>query len=295
MAVDLVAARSFMTAHARLLDRHRFNLLIGEGSADAALHALGGYRNSDGGYGWGLEPDLRSPESQPSSALHAFEAFADVAPRTSPDAAALCDWLQSVTLPDGGLPFALPLTDRTGSAPHWANAEPYPSSLQITAIVAAKAHLVAEHDPAVAAHPWLSGATAYCLRAVSDWEGPMHAIELAFAVQMLDAVHDRHEEVGALLDKLGRHIPETGVVPVAGGSEGESMRPLDFAPMPDRQARRLFTAAAVDADLQRLAEGQQPDGGWVVDFGAYSPAASLDWRGYATVSAVATLRANGFT
>jgi hypothetical protein len=294
MAVDLVAARSFMTAHARLLDRHRFDLLVGEGSVDAALHALGGYRNSDGGYGWGLEPDLRSPESQPSSALHAFEAFANVAPRTSLDAVALCDWLQSVTLPDGGLPFALPLTDRTGSAPHWANAEPSPSSLQITAVVAARAHLVAQHDSAVAAHPWLSGATAYCLQAVSDWDGPMHAIELAFTVQMLDAVHDRHEEVDDLLDKLGQHIPETGVVPVAGGSEGESMRPLDFAPMPDRPARRLFTAAAVDADLQRLAEGQQPDGGWVVDFGAYSPAASLDWRGYATVSAVATLSANGF-
>jgi hypothetical protein len=293
MAVDLTAARGFMTSHARLLDRHRFDLLLGGGSVDAALQALGGYRNFDGGYGWGLEPDLRSPESQPSSALHAFEVFADVAPRTSPDAVALCDWLQSVTLDDGGLPFALPLTDPTGSAPHWADAEPYPSSLQITAIVAAKAHQVADHDPAVATHPWLAGATAYCLRAVTDWEGPIDAIELAFAVQLLDAVHDQQAEAGVLLDKLGRHIPETGIVPVTGGSEGESMRPLDFAPLPDRPTRRLLTAAAVDADLRRLSDGQQPDGGWQVDFAAYSPAASLDWRGYATVSAVSTLRANG--
>lgn len=293
MAVDITAARGFMTTHARLLDRHRFDLLLGEGSADAALHALGGYRNSDGGYGWGLEPDLRSPESQTSSALHAFEVFADIAPRTSPDAVALCDWLQSVTLDDGGLPFALPLTDVTGSAPHWADAEPEPSSLQITAIVAAKAHQVAAHDRAVAQHPWLAGATAYCLQAVTDWEGAIHAIELAFAVELLDAVHDQRAEAGALLDKLGRHIPETGVVPVTSGSEGESMRPLDFAPLPDRPARRLVTAAAVDADLTRLTDGQQPDGGWLVDFSAYSPAASLDWRGYATVSAVATLRANG--
>jgi hypothetical protein len=293
MAVDITAARGFMTTHTRLLDRHRFDLLLGEGSADAALHALGGYRNADGGYGWGLEPDLRSPESQTSSALHAFEVFADVAPRTSPDAVALCAWLLSVTLADGGLPFALPVTDATGSAPHWANAEPTPSSLQMTAIVAAKAHQVAGHDPAVAEHPWLSRATAYCLQTITDWEGSIHAIELAFAIHLLDAVHDQHAEVGALLDKLGRHIPENGVVPVAGGSEGESMRPLDFAPLPGRPARRILTAAAVDADLQRLAAGQQPDGGWLVDFGAYSPAASLEWRGYATVSAVSTLRANG--
>ena len=31
-----------------------------------ALDTLEGYRNDDGGYGWGLEPDLRAPESQPA-------------------------------------------------------------------------------------------------------------------------------------------------------------------------------------------------------------------------------------
>jgi hypothetical protein len=39
--------------------------------------------------------------------------------------------------------------------------------------------------------------------------------------------------------------------------------------------------------------GQQDDGGWVVDFTACSPAAALDWRGYATVGALTVLRANG--
>lgn len=293
MAVDIAAARGFLTSHARLLDRHRFELCLGQGSTEAARHALGAYRNPDGGYGWGLEPDLRSPESQPAAALHAFEVFAEIAPDTTPDAVALCDWLQSVTLADGGLPFAFPLTDHTGSAPHWTGADPRSSSLQITAVVAAKAHQVADHDPAVAAHPWLAGATAYCLQAVADWEGSIDAIELAFAIQLLDAVHDERPDVGSLLDKLGRHLPTSGVVPVAGGSEGESMRPLDFAPWPKRPARELFTAAAMRADLQRIADGQDEDGGWHVDFAGYSPAADLEWRGYMTVWAVSTLRANG--
>ncbi|GGA69258.1 hypothetical protein GCM10011490_19830 [Pseudoclavibacter endophyticus] len=52
-------------------------------------------------------------------------------------------------------------------------------------------------------------------------------------------------------------------------------------------------AVAVTADLNRLEDGQQADGGWHVDFTSSSPAASLEWRGYATVSALATLRANG--
>jgi hypothetical protein len=106
-----------MATHARVLDRRRFRLLMGEADPSTALAALDAYRNPDGGYGWGLEPDLRSPESQPGAALHAFEVFEDIAPATAPQAVALCDWLMSVSLPDGGLPFALPVTNAPAAHP----------------------------------------------------------------------------------------------------------------------------------------------------------------------------------
>ena len=60
MTIDLTAATGFMATHARVLDRRRFELLLGTGDPDAVLAAADGYRNPDGGYGWGLEPDLRS-------------------------------------------------------------------------------------------------------------------------------------------------------------------------------------------------------------------------------------------
>ncbi len=115
MTIDISAARDFMATHARVLDRRRFELLDGGGDPAGALAALDGYGNPDGGYGWGLEGDLRSPESQPAAALHAFEVFADIAPATTPRAVALCDWLNAVTLPDGGLPMALPMGVTAGS------------------------------------------------------------------------------------------------------------------------------------------------------------------------------------
>jgi hypothetical protein len=111
MTIDLTAAADFMAGHARHLDRRRFELVTGHADNLAgALAALGAYRNSDGGYGWGLEPDLRSPESQPGASHHALEVFEEIAPTTAPQAAALCDCLDSVTLHDGGLPMALPLS-----------------------------------------------------------------------------------------------------------------------------------------------------------------------------------------
>jgi hypothetical protein len=297
MSIDLDAATRFMATHARMVDRRRFDLLLGgaEANRPAALAAVDAYRNPDGGYGHGLEPDLRAPESQPGGALHAFEVFRDVAPVTSPRAAQLCDWLAAASLPDGGLPFALPIADPAGCAPFWAGADPEASSLQITAVVTATAHDVARHDPAVAAHPWLAQATDYCLGAsavLAEATAP-HALELTFACWLLDAVHATRPEAADLVERLGRHVPADGLLHVAGGLEDEHMRPLDLAPGPGTPVRALFDGAIVDAELERLAAQQQADGGWPCDFQNYSPAAVLEWRGHLTVKALQTLRRNG--
>ncbi|MEV0595644.1 hypothetical protein [Nonomuraea cavernae] len=293
MELDLDAAADFMATHARILDRHRFHLLRGGADPTPALAAVDAYRNSDGGYGWGLEPDLRSPESQPGAALHAFEVFEDIAPATAPQAAALCDWLESVSLPDGGLPFALPVTSSAGNAPWWADSDPSASSLQMTACVTAVALRVAAHDPAVAAHPWLERATRYCLGAIEAIGETPHAMVLAFAMRFLDAVHATRPETAALAGRLGRFIPADGMMPVAGGTADEKMRPLDFSVFPDGPVRAVFAPDVIDAELDRLAGMQQNDGGWVVDYAKISPAGALDWRGHATVHAITVLRLNG--
>jgi hypothetical protein len=291
---QLIAARRFMAGHARLLDRRRFELLFEGADPEPVLAALRAYRNPDGGYGHGLEPDLRAPESQPAAALHAFEVFAEVAPVTAPEAAELCDWLDAVALPDGGLPFALPITDSSGSAPFWAHADPQAFSLQITAIVAANANRVAAHDPAVAAHPWLARATSCCLAAIDALEGAPEAYVLAFALRLLDAVHGRDAAAPALLARLAEYVPDDGRLRVVGGLPDETLWPLDLAPEPGRPARTIVDEATVAADLGRIAREQREDGGWSVDFQSYSPAAALEWRGYATVRALSVLRDNAF-
>ncbi|MEV0384221.1 hypothetical protein [Nonomuraea sp. NPDC050643] len=293
MNVNLSVIPGFLAGHARVLDRRRHDLLMGEGDAAGVLAALDAYRNADGGYGWGLEADLRSPESQPGAALHAFEVFEEVAPVTAPQAAALCDWLDSVTLPDGGLPFSLPLTVSEATAPWWSGGDATSSSLQITAISAAVAHRVAVHDPAVAAHPWLAKATRYCLDTIAGLEEAPHAYVLLFAVRFLDSVYDTQPRAADLLKRLGGHIPADGRVRVEGGTENEALRPLDFAPDPGRPVRDLFEPDVIAADLVRLAGEQRDDGGWTVDYARISPAGALEWRGAITVASLRILRANG--
>jgi len=302
MSYSVGRARSFLAAHGRQLERRRFELLTGGGPGEPVLAALDGYRNADGGYGWGLEPDLRDASSQPAGALHALEVLAELAGAggqllgtgVAERAGGLFDWLAGASLPDGGLPFALPVGDTTGVAPFWAQADGGSSSLQITAAVAGQAHRLAALLPAAAGHPWLTAATGYCLAAVERLPDRPPAYELNFALRLLDAVADKLPAAAELLSRLGqRLVPADGVLPVAGGTPGEALRPLDIAPWPDRPIRQLLQPAVVETELARLAGEQQPDGGWQVDYESYSPAARLDWRGYATVRAVAILRANG--
>ena len=236
------------------------------GDPAPVLAALDGYRNPDGGYSWGLEPDLRAGESQPGGAYHAFEVFAEIGPGTTPRAVELCDWLASVALPDGGLPFALPVSDPAGCAPFWAQADPTVSSLQISAFVTGTAQRVAAHDPAVAAHPWLAGrpTTAWppstrstTRRSQSSWPPPSSSSTPCTASAPKPP---RCSSAWA-----GTSRP-TGRSASRAEREDEMMRALDFAPAPDRPVRELFSQEVVAAELQRLADEQQDDGGWPVDF-----------------------------
>jgi hypothetical protein len=291
--IDPTAARAFVDTHARLLDRRRLARVLRDGDADGVLAALDGYRNADGGFGWGLEPDLRAPTSQPAGALHALEVLAEIGPNRSPIAGPLCDWLHGATLADGGLPFAAAGAAGPGTAPWWAGADPAASSLHITTAVCAAAHRVAAHDPVVADHAWLARATAFCRAGVAGLDAGAAAYELKYALQFLDALTDVEPAARDELARLAALVPPSGELPVAGGVEGEALRALDVSPRPGRPLRDHIAAAAIERDLDRVVAGQRDDGGWTVDHATQSPASALEWRGDATVRALTLLRAHG--
>ena len=69
--------------------------------------ALAAYQNEDGGFGSALEPDCRDPGSQPVAVQVALEMLDQMGAFHRHMALRACDWLQSVSRPEGGLPFAL--------------------------------------------------------------------------------------------------------------------------------------------------------------------------------------------
>lgn len=66
-------ARQFLKEHARSLEKARFEHDFEQGSAAAILSALAAFQNADGGFGHGLEPDVRSPHSSVICTSIAFQ------------------------------------------------------------------------------------------------------------------------------------------------------------------------------------------------------------------------------
>ncbi len=282
MPIDAEAAEEFVLANARLLDRHRLAVLRHGAPVSAVLDALRAYRNPDGGFGQALEPDVRAPESEPASTLHALEVLLSVGALGDLMIADAAGWIGSIADPDGGLPFVMPTAAAHPHAP-WM----VPSR--------GGSHLTF----AIAAALWQSGSTAPWLQVGTDWcwarlEGPdrLNGYWVKFALDFLDSVPDS-PRVREAIDGLGSQLDDDGSLPVPGGTEHERLTPLTLSERPDGRSRALFTQAQIDADLDLLERGQEDDGGWTFDWLAWSAGQSVEWRGAVTLRALIKLAEHG--
>jgi hypothetical protein len=272
-------ARSYVWDTARVLEQRRFEFLFGAGEAAPMLAALEPYRTADGGYGYALEPDGRGPTSQPPhiwTALEVLEEAGAVDP-------AICDHIETLAAPDGGMPTATKSLEPYSRAPWWPIGEQ--GGLLATALVYAP---LAGFD-----HPWLARAEAFCWAAIEAIDRT-HPYEVEAAITFLDVVGDRERarREAARLEGLVRDQDLVGTQP-EGYSPGEIHHATDFAKRPDSLARNWFSDDEVEAGLDELTARQRDDGGWDITWAVWTPAIAIEWSGLMTIGALKTLRAYG--
>ncbi len=78
-------AKQFMMNEARPLERALFAFHFEDGSEDAVATALEEFRNMDGGFGHGLEPDSQTPSSSALATAYALRTLAEVEPNAEVD------------------------------------------------------------------------------------------------------------------------------------------------------------------------------------------------------------------
>lgn len=282
--IDLDSARTFVHSHARLIERRRFQHVFDGAPVELVLAALRAYRNPDGGFG-ALEPDLRTPDSQPIPVRYAMDILATVPPDEERQSLALgsLDWLSTVTNDDGGVPFVLPSATEQPAAV-WMQPAPESSLLATAQLAAGALRLGLDH-------PWLTGAVGYCWERL-DSVSTDDAYVFKYVVDLLDATPER-DRADTEIERLAGLVPADGRIPVAGGAAGEELDPLVIAPWPDHAGARVLGSAALGPALDALEAGQGADGGWDFTWAKWNPAAAWEWRGVVTLEALLTLQAYG--
>jgi hypothetical protein len=284
--MNVSKAHEFLWTHARLLERRIFEHRFLGGSAEAVERAVDAYRNADGGFGEVLEPDCRTPHSQPEATRWAL-AVLDAAERLNEARARGCaDWLASVSTPDGGVPFCLKSVDGYPKAPWWT-AVPEADLNPTGSLVG----LLRLHVPD---HPWVRRAAAWCwkhaLGGVPESQYQAHPLA-DFLITEPDQAQAR-----PVLNALGEALAAGRIVPLdptARSSKPDIHTPLQFAPYPEHPLRRFFSDTTIEGFLDRLIADQQEDGGWPIDWPAPGSTAANEWRSIRTLEALRTLSAYG--
>ncbi len=282
---DFGAAAQFLAGTGRVLDRRRFGRLFGTDGPQPVRDAVAAYRNPDGGFGHALEPDGRCPGSQPLAIALALATLDEAGAWDDELVQGTLGWLALHAPAAGGVVEADPSIVGWPQAPWWAAMDRQLPSVITTGLIAGTLH--ARH----VRHPWLDRATELEWAMISELT-TASPYQMRGVMHFLDRVPDRDRAVKAF-GQCGPLIVNQGLVTLDPDAPGEIHTPLDFAPLPGSLARGLFRAEVIEAQLDHLAAAQQPDGGWMFNWPAWSPAATADWRGSITVDALRLLRGNG--
>ncbi|MFD3913293.1 hypothetical protein [Streptomyces sp. NPDC058603] len=303
-------AEHFVWLTARVLEQRRFAYHFLDGGtgrgdgAEAVETALTAYREEDGGYGHGLEPDLRGPVSQPLHTAHALRVLDSIGRCEGPRIERICRYLTAVSTAEGALPAVHPSLRGYPYAPFLPVVDDPPGELLATGPVVGLLHRNEVW------HAWLFRATDFCWAAVEGLEDA-HPYEIEAAVAFLDGAPDR-PRAEAAADRLGRLVRARGLAvldparraeyPVPPGyARGEHPPPHrlprrfphDYARVPGSLARAWFTDEEMERSLDHLAGLQREDGGWPAGRRAWAPGPALESRPIVTIEALRTLRAHG--
>jgi hypothetical protein len=282
------AGERFLLAEARLLERRLFATCFRDAPAAGVIDVLRGFQNDDGGFGHGLEPDKRCPDSLPIDVEIAFQACATAGAADQEMLGRACDYLArtAATVDAGGaVPLAFPVIESYPRAAHWTEWTYEPGLNPTAGLVGLLYRLGFEH-------PWRSEATRFCWQSLESGALPDEVHALAEVLVFLEHIPERaraEEHAAVVLE----HMTAMTMFHLDPEAPGYGLSPLQIAPTADSRWRTLFTDAQIDAHLDQLVQAQQPDGGWPITWDPPGAAARLEWRGIVTLQALRTLTSHG--
>ncbi len=282
------AGRAFLNREGRLLERRLAARCFDGAPGRGVVDALRGYRNPDGGFGHGLEPDTICPASLPIAVEVALQVMVVAGAADRSRVLGACDFLGRLAdqaRAGGAVPLALPVIEAFPRAPHMTDWTYEPALNPTAGLVGLLVHLGASHDFVVQGAAW-------CWGAIETGALPADAHRLAEVLVFLAHAPDRNR-ADHQARRVIAQLPSASLYRSDPDDPAYGRSPLHIAPSPDHRWRPLIPGAAIAGHLDRLQRDQQDDGGWPITWDPPGQASRLAWRGMETLRALRTRAAYG--
>jgi hypothetical protein len=276
-------AKTFIFTQARLLERLLFAVQFENAEPRKVGLLVSACQNADGGLGHALEPDLRSPCSQPLFIEIGLRAMHDAGCKDKALAFSFCSFLEKVSDQRGLVPPILANALESPHASHWGG--PQPPSINPTAAICG---LLIDQG---VEHPWLARATETCCDILLN-QPQDEAHGLVCAAVLADHLPDKQTAIRIEM-MLGSKLEAARFFISAAPVREYGLTPLHFASSPESRWNNLFTKTQIREHLEDLQRRQMEDGGWPISWGPPGPASVCEWRGRWTLDAIKTLVAYG--
>lgn len=249
--ISLENARCFVHAHGNLWERALWDYLFQGGAAERVQRILSGYKNSDGGFGHGLEHDIKAPMSNPLMLEFLLVVMRDtgLTPGTLLDGTP--QWLETIQNPDGSLQNP-PGISEYPRAQWWDVGQDTPDSITGNLI---KFKIC---PPAVRSRTrdWVQKNLTLDHIQSNTW------LFMAYHAYDYFMNEDEFPEVENFRTATMENIYQTALAHEQRGEMNKLFPFFQFADGPDSVVSRNAPPGLVDRILDYLASAQREDGGW---------------------------------
>jgi hypothetical protein len=285
---DFLKARDFILTNARMIERRLYQFHFENDSPEGVFHAVYAYRNADGGFGHGMEPDTASPESQPLFSIMALETLDEIGYLT--EEIILNDFMpyfESITTEKGGIPWMFRPKSTYPCEEHFKTVKEW-------AALSTTAPLLGILEKYKIDIPWMKKAEqfvwseferikekhVFCYLCVPRW------------LTFLKYTKNR-DEAQKTMENLKNWILTEGVIcqdkTDAGWGLYGKPHSLNYAPSAESMLYPLFDKETIESDLKELINRQKEDGRWDTWYGI-SDGTKLEWAGIQTLWTLKTLK-----
>lgn len=279
--IDFLKAKDFIITNARMIERRLFEFYFANGDNQSVYHAVYAYRNADGGFGHGMEPDTASPESQPLFGIMALELLDEVGYLTKE--IILNDffpYFESITTEKGGIPWMFKPTSEYPCEAHFKNVKAW-GALSTTA------PLLGFLEKYKIDIPWMEKAEQFV------WDEFERVIErhafcyLCVPRWLTFLTHTRHKaRARQKINAIKEVILSKGIVDNDKSNENWGLygnpHSLNYTPSNKSILYPMFSKETLDSDLNTLIHKQKKDGRWSTSYGT-SAGTRLEWDGMQTL------------